>query len=144
MPAKQRTGVTAPRRNRARWAATAVLAAVMFAAGIGVGGALTDDDGDDLSALNEEVVGLQAEVERLEERNRQLEDLVAEEEGREEMPDLVGRSVDDVEDLVISRGWELAVEERPSDTSPGTVLDQAPPPGTPMVAGSLVRVVVAG
>jgi hypothetical protein len=60
-------------------------------------------------------------------------------------PDVVGSSIDEAQSVADENGWTLVVRdaEDAGDAEPGTVVAQAPEPGTPMSEGSVLAVDVA-
>ncbi|WP_031487797.1 PASTA domain-containing protein [Streptomyces bicolor] len=59
-------------------------------------------------------------------------------------PDVRGMTVEDAQQLLQSQGLQTGTTEHVSDAAtPGTVIDQIPPPGEPAAPGSTVTLVVA-
>lgn len=60
------------------------------------------------------------------------------------LPDVRGMTVEDAQQLLQSQGLQTGTPENVSDAAtPGTVIDQIPPPGEPAPPGSTVKLVVA-
>ncbi|HEY3019953.1 MAG TPA: Stk1 family PASTA domain-containing Ser/Thr kinase [Solirubrobacteraceae bacterium] len=62
---------------------------------------------------------------------------------RVEVPKVTGLDREEASSQLSDTGLRVSVDERDSDQDPGTVLQQSPPPGTRVVEGTTVTIVIA-